>query len=279
MMKDMGRPPIMIKWLRRVCSFWNKLAAMGEHCAMYRMVVEGMAYAHSWARQIASAMQSFGYNVCDMFDAQSQNLRQIDVEHAVGQALDRWSHTAWMPYRNALRIATEIHQQNPQGGVVRSVPDDIREGFKVLKSLLWFSKHDACPQRPHDTLSHWCTMVHKWTHVRVIAKFRLGMHWLRTETEHNIPRSTRICTICHLSDREDELHVLVCPAYMHLHHKFPLVFGDQIYRDLARAYSQRSSHIDGLMIEIMNQSGHAYWAQLADFLIQAQFVRRACIDR
>ena len=215
-------------------------------------------------------------------DMSSQTLLPIDGEHAVCQANDRWAHTLWAPAQSAMTVASGVHQQNRHGSIVRAIPDDVRDGFKVLKSATWFIEHPAPPEHSNTGAFpyHWCGMVHKWSHVRTLAKFRLGMHWLRTETDHTGPRSLRLCPLCpNAADREDELHVFVCPAYVHIRYNFPVVFGDQLYGDVVSAYNNKCPNIDDIFKSMMmNQPGPTFWTQLADFLIQAQTIRCARIS-
>ena len=108
----------MVKWLQRICAFWNKIISLGEHDFIYRMTVESATYAHGWARQVIIAMQSLGHDPDHMFHRLSQTLLPLDIEHVTNQAVARWTHSLWTPARNAMSMASRVHQQ---GSLVRSV--------------------------------------------------------------------------------------------------------------------------------------------------------------
>ena len=75
-------------------------------------------------------------------------------------------------------------------------------------------------------------MTFKANHVRAIAQFRLGVHWLRVEKgrSENLSRSKRWCQQC-MKDGcvEDEVHLMVCPAYDHIRESYPALFQSAAY--------------------------------------------------
>ena len=59
--------------------------------------------------------------------------------------------------------------------------------------------------------------LHRFEHINIVAKFRMGCHWLKSEERMVdgifVPRSKRLCTLCDLQKREDEMHIFECPFY------------------------------------------------------------------
>jgi hypothetical protein len=59
----------------------------------------------------------------------------------------------------------------------------------------------------------------------IFTCFQTGSHWLNVEMgRFNLHRSQRVCACCDSSEAEDEMHLLVCPVYAHIHNNLDLSF-------------------------------------------------------
>lgn len=117
------------------------------------------------------------------------------------------------------------------GSLVRACPDEAREGFKALKYARWFQ-----PSRDRPSCLH---MLPEAGNVRVLAQFRCAAHHLNCEAGREMgPRSTRLCLYCHLQEVEDEVHILVCPAWESLRVTFQSLFEWDTYLALTTAIDQ-----------------------------------------
>ena len=70
-------------------------------------------------------------------------------------------------------------------------------------------------------------MLHRFDHINVVAKFRMGCHWLRCEEvvdRIKILRFQRLCTLCDFHKCEDEMHIFECPFYNDIGLKFQQLF-------------------------------------------------------
>jgi hypothetical protein len=116
------------------------------------------------------------------------------------------------------------------------------------------------------------------SHVRVIFNFRLGMSLLNCELlrSSNPARSTRHCGMCDLHDVEDELHVLVCPAYDDLRSQFHEVFSSAEYVRLQVCFASgcRGLELDKCMSNFMNCQSVPFWQCLAKYLLRVRIMRQ-----
>jgi hypothetical protein len=154
------------------------------------------------------------------------------------------------------------------GSLVRACPNDVRNGFKSFKYRKWF-------QRSEDDLLPITSYLQDVDDIRVMARFRCGMHWLATEKQRSneAGRSGRICGCCNRNEREDELHVLFCDAYTHIRQHFHNVFTSESYKKLHDAYMNNNNMIDVHMNEFMNQDDVRFVTNFAGYLRRSIKVR------
>jgi hypothetical protein len=73
-------------------------------------------------------------------------------------------------------------------------------------------------------------LIHRhWMHsLRIpLGQLRVGSHRLRIETDHHIPRSDRICQMCHLQEPETEMHLIFrCPIYYEIRGRYHCLYRD-----------------------------------------------------
>jgi hypothetical protein len=81
---------------------------------------------------------------------------------------------------------------------------------------------DGIIVRPPYTYKHW---MHS---LRIpLGQLRVGSHRLRVETDHHIPRSDRICQMCHLQEPETERHLIFrCPVYYEIRGRYYCLYRD-----------------------------------------------------
>jgi hypothetical protein len=145
-----------------------------------------------------------------------------------------------------------------------------------MRYRAWFAFDRSTRGKPNGFSDRaFCCMTHKASHVRAIAQFRLGVHWLKVERGRalNLKRSDRRCELCIDNDVEDELHVMTCTSYDGIRHLFPALFESDEYRAVFDAMHEHSADIDSLFKGYINGQGSDFWYQLGDFLIMSQKLR------
>jgi hypothetical protein len=252
-------------WLRQTIRFWNKIQKRPADDLLRIALMDSCVLASDnnrcWAARLQACLRrdyktDFVLPECD--DVES-SLDEQDIMRAVK---GRW----WG--KLTAKLPTMEDQSAQTMSVVRSVPDECHDGFKLLTYFRWFAPMDMDMRK-----SFWYTLSRK-EHICVVAKFRMGVHWLNIDSGrmHNcMPRSQRLCKACDLNSREDELHVLSCPVYRDLRARYTnTVFrqhGGETVRDM-----------DLLMRTCMNPPAKMYdykeyWEDLAGFLLQSRFAR------
>ena len=130
---------------------------------------------------------------------------------------------------------------------VRDAPPSFSKGFKLFVYERWFAA-DKWVKKEH--WSYWLREPH---HIRVMAQFRMGSHWLevqrgRGERTQRAARCCRACAGC----VEDELHVLECPRYADVRMQLGVL--PNVWTDAA-------------VRKVMNRKTEEEWRKLADFLV------------
>ena len=157
-----------------------------------------------------------------------------------------------------------------QAARVRSCPDNVRDGFKLLTYHCWFRHADQLVPKGQGFMYH----VQNRQHIAAMARFRLGCSWLNIDRLRygagKCVRSTRMCPCCqrlHVQAREDELHVLECPAYADLRIE---------YSDVVSTINTSS---DSDMYLMMNKNNDSRaWRRLAAFIYNTQLERKRVVD-
>jgi len=82
--------------------------------------------------------------------------------------------------------------------------------------------------------------------------------------------------MCDLQDIEDEVHVLICPAYRELRSHFSAFFDSEEYTNLNVCFmsGHRGLELDNCMAKLMNVRNAFFWQCLADYLIHVRTIRR-----
>jgi hypothetical protein len=260
MLRETGNRLLIQNCCYKSIGFWNKMCDMDENCLVYKalrvnMGLHGVGWVHSFRRMIAGLSNYPGTLEGDGV------LAQIDKKLVCGDLASM--------FRNAQNsVFEDIHAMTDSmtGSKVRSCPDAVRTGFKVFKHTRWFETDDDTPV---------ITMLHDAYDIRVMAKYRCGMHWLATEKERvrGCGRSERKCMLCDSNEREDELHLLFCSAYESLRHVFDKAFDSDLYMVLKHEYVNMGDMVDCHMKSFMNQKDVDFQLNMVGYLRRSIVVR------
>jgi hypothetical protein len=153
----------------------------------------------------------------------------------------------------------------PPNTPIRSIPSNIRTGFKALKHKAWMLPDPD----PTNRFTH---HLHNKTLIREITRFRLSMHNLRCERGRPLPRDQRTCQLCDSNCVEDEFHLLTCPAYAHIRSEFK-----QITLLWPRPSSPTEAPADHLVRAMMNPPPKL-WHTFALLIHRSMLHRQAQLD-
>ena len=248
LMSELGRQPISMSWLTQTLRFWNKICARPNNDLVKIALNESVDLAvrhrvrNCWAAKLNSAL-------CHVGSARITELQAVNVVDVVSNASRSWQAKMWSTLPG-------------MGGDVRCMPDNCRSGFRLHVYKRWFAQDKLAP------VQSFTYHLFDREQIRVVAQFRMGVHWLNTVCmPRTIPRSARTCTCCSQGTtgdtshaREDEMHIFECPLYSHLREKYGCT--------LAPLSSHHPAHTDADMSALMNGGNdHMFWENLANFLI------------
>jgi hypothetical protein len=267
MMNEMNRTYVATSWVKSICKYWNKLA-QGTNQFLKAVLMDNVASVRDgWANGVIDMLLKRGVDILDDHEPCVID----DIEHIV----DTWNEEcmgkqAWNEADMSLAAATMNHTS---GSVVHACPGNLHGGFKSMRYRVWFAPFRT--SRSYNDRA-FCCMVHKALHVRTIAQFKLGMHWLAVEKgrqEHPC-RSNRVCVNCSTGAVEDELHAMViCPVYDHIRPMFPALFESDQFIRLHQSASTGNKDVDARFREYINGQGTDFYSQLGDFLLLSQRLR------
>lgn len=254
MYADLGRLPVSMHWLRMAAKLWNRALSRGHDDWLRLAVEENVRLAGDasvalkdrrslWAWHFMSCMDSLGI----AWRSPAGVLLEIPKAELVKAMRAKWEAWEWRHARAEL-------EQSPgwaQGScAVRAAPESFSRGFKLFVYDRWFAV-DKWVRR-----EHWSFWLHSPQHIRVMAQFRMGSHWLEIQKGRGrVGRSERCCSTC-AGCIEDELHVLECPQY------------DDIRRQLLGAVP--SSWTDSSVKSWMNKQSGEDWRNFAEFLLRCR---------
>jgi hypothetical protein len=265
MMRLLDRQPVMMHWIQRIGRFLNRVSSSQKSGLLHNVLVDSrelhINHDKGWYNKVVSMVQHCGdIEEYTTLVNSVDDIVAIDIAKVLKQYHDKLQDNMWSPAKDAHNVALQCVQQGSSFGVVRTCPDAHRSGFKLLKYKQWFMPDGGTTTAETHNRSGFAYHLHCYHHIRTVARFILGVHWLNTEKmrAQGMPRSQRLCPCCVL-DREDEMHVLMCPAYQKARSKFPVLLG--VYHDL-----HQSTDVDKVMRDfVAGLEGHE-WKQLADFL-------------
>jgi hypothetical protein len=177
---------------------------------------------------------------------------QCNIDEIVSSFVAAQDQCGWSVLSRFDSVHCEQHR-------VRAAPDTLSTGFKLFTYDSWFAAVDGKPAGYVDLLNgREC--------VTAMARFRMGSHHLGVETGRwkKIPRNQRVCACCNIDERDDELHLLRCPALNELRERFPDGF-------------VRATPDDASVKQFMNgslcENKYVFWRRLSRYIVDANGVR------
>jgi hypothetical protein len=232
-----------------VVRFWNRVQSRDGHDLVKMAMLESTEIlagpGSSWAADFFQCLQKLGVS------AGVDNL--VDEQSVIQRARDLWLS------RQGCVQAVER---------VRDIPDTVHKNIKATTYMTWFASG-------RDSRSRFWYHLDMRSHIKIVAKFRMGCSWLNIETGRwqKVPRSGRVCgcsTCVGMGRREDEAHLIECPLYMPLLTKYHL---DECIRD-DMDIEQR---FRGFMTPPEEGLGQ-FWSRVAGFLLHARKLRKCDLE-
>jgi hypothetical protein len=242
------RTPVMHSWVSQAAGWWNRVMQRPADDLVRVCVMESVGRAsQTWGAAWRQVMASLGPDLL----AATIAGQGVAVPVVRARLFDKWCTHA-------------CAAASPLGRVcVRSVPDADSDGFRLLTYLKWFYTKHA---KGAGFIYH----VNRPQRVQCLARFRLGSHKLNIDAGRRrggvrVPRCERVCTCCATREREDELHMLQCPAYIDIRREF-----SDLFEGLPSVHVWRDDDVR----KFMCRGNSKYeWNRLADMLIM-MFARR-----
>ena len=216
MYKDLNRTPIPMFWLRMAAKLWNRALSRPAGDLLRAALLENVSMASDpaltaasrrrfWSFHFTRCMAEFGIN---WKDAQGTP-QKVDLPGLEHRMAERWQQHEW-GHIDDIGSAWSL-----QPCVVRAAPDGFSRGFKLYTYANWFAPEEWVRGES------WTRHLTRADHVRAMAQFRLGSHWLQIQQGRftRTPRSQRCCAHC-TGCVEDEAHVLQCPRYLDLRQRY-----------------------------------------------------------
>lgn len=211
MYRELNRQPFCVHWIRMATQLWNKALKRDAHDFL-RLAVEADVELCRSTERVADKRRLWAFHLTTCWDALGiewhdavGNLRCVDPNTVASSMLSRWRRWEWKDIEDMGQ-----HSWAQQAAVVRGAPESFSKGFKLLTYMQWFASE------PWTRYEHWSYHLDRADHIRVMAQFRLGSHWLNIQQgrcrKPKLPRGRRVCPSC-ASKVEDELHILECPLY------------------------------------------------------------------
>lgn len=256
LMEELDRLPVAFVWMKLALGFWNRVVQKNEDDYAYVAMSAALDSNNGWVKRMSRALARWGvFNIMD-------TMEKVDVEDVMDKVVKTWKSKTYIP---------DCTLQ------IREIPEEISKGFKTLKYIRWFSVHPDVAKHTKFT-----SMLHRFDHINVVAKFRMGCHWLKCEERVvdriKIPRSQRLCTLCDFHKCEDEMHIFECPFYNDIRLKFQQLFKhiccDNYQNNNMTIWSWNFS--DDNFRQFMNgYQDPSFWLDLAFFLIACRKKRKA----
>ena len=256
-MEELHRQPLCFDWLKQALRFWNKIILRDEEDLVYIALRESASQNVGWTQDSNGALKNLG---CDV---ELSDFALVDVEAVITQVSDYWQRK----YDNEPRQ-------------VRHIPDDNHTGFKLIKYHKWFA-----PLQSKDSHT-FASSLHKAEQMKVVAQFRMCSHWLNCEKQRKVdrievPRSRRVCQLCHFDKCEDEMHLFECPFYNDIRPRFHNLFSlvCELTDDGTDMVIWNLDLSDSKMRSLMNGDGSAiFWNNLANYLLACKMKRQKLLD-
>ena len=174
--------------------------------------------------------------------------QKVDLPALVHRMAERWQQKEW-GHIDDIGEAWAL-----QPCVVRAAPASFSAGFKLYTYANWFAPDEWVRGES------WTRHLTRRDHVRVMAQFRLGSHWLEVQQGRftRTPRAQRCCLHCP-GCVEDEARVLQCPRCA----------------DLRQRYGVPTipTPTDAGIKSALSHTTERQWNKMAEFLVQCRLRR------
>jgi hypothetical protein len=260
LLKESGKHLLIQDCCSKAIGFWNKICYRNDDCLVKKAAVENISFDNiGWFQSFQNMLNVMTGVIPELYhDGRLVQLDKRDMGNKVSQMIHSLEKVRYEDILSATN--------NVRGSKVRACPDHVRKGFKLFKYVSWFQNECDSPimfklQDAYD--------------IRIMAKFRCGMHWLATEKDRvgAVSRSLRVCRCCDCNEREDELHVVFCSAYRGIRSMFPHVFETDTFRNLQVSMLNGESLSDDDVKHFMNQNNESFVKDLAGFLRRSICIR------
>ena len=255
MYQDLNRQPIPMFWLRMGAQLWNRALSRPHGDLLRIALIENTRMAYDpalplaarrrlWSSAFTRCMDEMGITWKDAQGAP----QTVDLQSLEHRMAERWHQHEW-GHIDDLGTAWSL-----QPCAVRAAPADFSRGFKLYTYAHWFAPESWVRGES------WTRHVTRREHVRIVAQFRLGSHWLQIQQGRftRTPRPQRCCTHCP-GCIEDEAHLLHCPEYadLRVRYRVPTIVGPT----------------DALIKAAFAHTTEHDWNTFAEFLVQCRLRR------
>jgi exonuclease III len=264
-MNELQREPLIFGMVKQLLGFWNRIQKRPDSDLVKIALLESWDLAKrfmkrklSWVAQLYGFLSKFGCNIL-----LGDNIQPIKIAEVLDNMTLSWKSSLCRKYPDIMLVDGMFHCAR----VVRSIPDGESDGFKAITYFRWFANSVA------DKWSTFWFHLNRFDQITTTARFRMGSHWLNSEMgrfrNNMVPRSQRICTCCCLHDREDEVHILICPFYNNIRSMFVelLCFPSNTDVDLS---------MNQCMNNFVNYKN--FWHNMSNFLIRCKTQRENHIN-
>ena len=253
--KELNRAPIPIFWLRMGAKLWNRALARPQGDPLHAALLANTSMAcdpsltlaarrRLWSSAFTRCLDEFGIAWKDAQGA-LQKVHLPDLEHRVHE---RWQQREW-GHIDDLGTTWSL-----QPCAVRAAPEAFSRGFKLYTYACWFAPETWVRGES------WTRHLTRRDHVRVMAQFRMGSHWLQVQQGRftRTPRSQRCYTHC-VGCIEDEAHLLECPKHadLRMRHRVPTI----------------AAPTDASVKSAFTHTTEHDWNTFAEFLVQCRLMR------
>jgi hypothetical protein len=260
LMNEVGRRPLMHTWCKQAVGWWNRIVARDGNDLLFQALKDNMGFVRDrarkpyqcWSSCFLSMLVGIDDNLADLV----VNCRPIPLAEVLTQLELKWHGHTW---KHWLELPANAQQ-------LRSIPTDSRTGFQSATY-----RHYFCTGI-HDKHEGFTRHLHIPTQIQALARFRMGSHDLNIVRGRHaqVARHNRVCTLCDTQSREDEMHILECPAYQDVRDRFMGLF--------PAGFEQ----VDEASMRVIMNPGRDEgdkWRMLADFISCCMSVRKGVLER